>query len=98
MDEKYTLPEDFDPWMAADALKGVTEAMYWFMTEGPGTGQTWTRGTHASLVGLSWIARRLAHQLHAYMTMLSEAGIELPNVNKPDSEGIGETAGAYGLN
>ncbi|MBW3566893.1 MAG: hypothetical protein KY410_02865 [Proteobacteria bacterium] len=98
MDEKHTLPDDFDPWMAADALKGVTEAMYWFVTEGPGAGQSWSRGTHASLVGLSWIARRLAHELHLYMTRLSEAGIEFPKLDNPGDEEIRDAAGIYALN
>jgi len=97
MTDKHSLPDDFDPWLAADALKGLTEALYWFLTEGPAADQPMSRGTHSSLIGLSWAARRLARELHAYMAVLSEAGVVLPMPESPDNE-IGESAAGYALN
>lgn len=91
-------PADFNPWLAADALKGLSEAMHWFITEGPAADEPMSRGAHASMIGLSWTAQRLAHELHAYLAALSEAGIELPTFGNRDERSVQESAAEYALN
>ena len=98
MTDKPQRPADFNPWLAADALKGLSEAMHLFITEGPAADEPLSRGAHASMIGLSWTAQRLAHELHAYLAALSEAGIELPTFEKKDDRSVQESAAEYALN
>ena len=57
---------DFNPWLAIDALKGVSEALVWQLTEGPASEQPLPRSVHASLLGLAWQASRLANDLNEF--------------------------------
>lgn len=75
-----TNSSDFNVWLALDALQGITEALYQQLTEGPASEMPLDRGTHASLIGLAYAARRLARELNEYFRAASEAGLELPDI------------------
>lgn len=95
MDQREVLPHDFNPWLATDALKGITEAIHWFVTEGPGAEHPMPAGAQSSLIGLTWAGRNLARQLHAYFAALEAAGIELPGT---ESREVREPSANYLVN
>ena len=86
------MKNDFDPWQAVDALQGVTEALYWQLTQGPASERPMSDAAHASACGLAWAACRLSRELNEYFRAASEAGLELPK------GGVRDEAARYGLN
>lgn len=90
------LPETpFDPVLASNALRGIGESIYWFVTEGPGAERPMSREAHASLLGLTWSARNLAMQLQGWFDALAAAGLR-PEDLIPD--GVRDLPGKYTLN
>lgn len=94
---KSSLPADFNPWLAMDALQGLTEALYWQLTEGPAAEELRDGKRHASLVGLAYAARKLARELNAYFRAASEAGFEFP-ANGDSPEGVNDARGNWRVN
>lgn len=90
------LPEtSFDPVLATHALKGIGEAIYWFVSEGPGSERPMSREAHTSLLGLTWSARNLAIQLQGWFDAMTAAGLR-PEDFLPD--GVKDPQGKYTLN
>lgn len=79
MNNKYMLPNDFDPHHAVYALKGISYFLHDYYSEGPGIYRTVPAGHHANLLGLAWLQQRLVNELYDYFAALDEAGINLPN-------------------
>ena len=94
---KSSLPADFNPWLAMDALQGLTEALYWQLTEGPAAEELRDGKRHASLVGLAYAARKLARELNAYFRAASEAGFEFP-ANGDSPESVNDARGNWRVN
>lgn len=98
MSKQPVIPPDFDPWRALDALMGATDAIHWYLTEGPAAEDPLPPDAHASLNGLAWLAALLSRQLNGYFRMLSEAGFEFPEPPpEPDGE-VRERAAPYAVN
>lgn len=93
MKNNYTFPKDFDPYHAVYALKGLSDLLFEFHTEGPGVFRTLPAGEHVVLVGLSWLSKRVANELTDYFAALDEVGHRLPE--SEDFGGVEEAAGLY---
>lgn len=94
MSNRSRVPADFNPWLALDALMGITDSLFWQLTEGPAADAVRDAETHARLVGLAYSARTLARELNTYFRAASEAGLELPAGSGKDSE-VREEAPRY---
>ncbi|HEX7046005.1 MAG TPA: hypothetical protein VF275_00340 [Gammaproteobacteria bacterium] len=78
----------FNVWLTINALQGITEALYRELTEGAASEASFDRQTHATLIGLSYAARRLARELNEYFRAASEAGLELPEIINGQFKGV----------
>ncbi len=75
----YRMPEDFDPLTAADAVRGLTDAIHSFMTEGPGTEAVVPRGDQAGMLALLELLQVNAQGLHDYLLDIeNRTTLELP--------------------
>lgn len=90
-------PEDFDPLRAVDALLGLSEAIHWYLTEGPAAEEPIPRDARAAINGLAWTAARLSRQLHEHFRALSEAGFEFPETSS-ETGGVRERSAPYAIN
>ena len=79
MDEKpYTFPPLFQPFLAADALAGITQAMFEKLDNGPPVAEPELTDYWNELSGLIYASRVLAKQLHEYLDAIDQAGHRIP--------------------
>jgi len=63
----YRVPEEFNPWNSADAIRGLVDAVHQFHLEGPGTQRVIPFGDKAGLNALIELLQVEAHTLHDYL-------------------------------
>ena len=63
----YRVPEDFNPYTSADAVRGLVDAIHQFHLEGPGTERVIPFGDKAGLNALIELLQTEAHALHDYL-------------------------------
>lgn len=63
----YSVPEGFDPYTAADAIRGLVDAIHKFHFEGPGTQRVIPFGDKAGLNAMIELLQVDAHALHDYL-------------------------------
>ncbi|MCG8436419.1 MAG: hypothetical protein MJA83_20570 [Gammaproteobacteria bacterium] len=79
MDEKpYTFPPLFQPYLAADALAGITQAMFEKLDNGPPDKEPESTEYWMELSGLIYASRVLAKQMHEYLDAIDLAGHRVP--------------------
>lgn len=84
----YPLPENFNPWTALDAIRGLADALHQMVVEGPAAEDAMSDGDHASLEGLTALMREKVHALHAYFRLLGDiTTVRLP-VTAADFEAV----------
>lgn len=101
----YRVPEDFNPWITLDAIRGLADAVHHMVTEGPGTDDEMTDGDRASLEGLTALMREKAHALHDYFRHvgdittlrlpITEADFEAAHVKHAKSDEVREEPPLY---
>lgn len=75
----YRVPEGFHPFTCMDTIRGLTDAIHRYMTEGPGTQRKPGRGNQGGLVALIDQLQHHVHQLHAWLIEIENAtSLELP--------------------
>ena len=75
----YRVPEGFNPYTCMDTIRGLTDAIHHFETEGPGTDRIPSRGDRAGLVALLDELQHHTHQLHDYFNEIQNSTtLELP--------------------
>lgn len=77
--EGFSLPDDFNPYIWADVVKGAIESIHYFVTEGPAVESPMPAGTLASMEGLAYVAERFHRELHQYLYQIENlTDIRLP--------------------
>jgi hypothetical protein len=85
--EGLSLPDDFSPYIWADVVKGATEAIHYYVTEGPAVESPMPAGTLASMEGLAYVAMRFHAELHEYLYQVENlTDIRLPRSNEDFDE------------
>ena len=111
MDDKHTpyhLPEGFNPYTAMDAIRGLTDAIYQFLLEGPGTADRIAVADKAGLNELLEYLQAEVHALHEYLLELqnstdvalplTEEEIDTWRVGRFKHNSVKDTPGVYNVN
>lgn len=101
----YGTPENFNPWIALDAIRGLADAIHHMVTEGPGADNEMTDGDRAAMEGLTGLMREKAHALHDYFRRVgdittvrlpvTEADFEAMHVKHAKTDEIKEESALY---
>lgn len=81
-DNTYRMPEGFDPYSTADAIRGLTDAVHQFLFEGPGVERIIPPGDRAGLNALVELLQPEVHALHAYLREIeNRLTLDLPTTD-----------------
>lgn len=69
----YRMPEGFNPFSTADAVRGLTDAIHHHTLQGPGTERSPRRGDKAGLNALTKLLQAHVHELHDYLTEIENS-------------------------
>lgn len=103
----YSLPEGFNPWMALDAIRGLSNGIHHVLNDGAGTQEQMAYGDRAALDGLVELLREQVHALHDYFTHVSDvttlklprtaADFEALHVRHARKDEVREPAAVYSI-
>ena len=78
-DTPYRMPEGFNPFSAADAARGLADAIHWMHFEGPASEETVDLGDKLALDALVEMLRSQVHELHDYIhELVNNTSLRLP--------------------
>lgn len=82
------VPEDFNPWITLDAIRGLADGIHHVLYDGAGTKEQMDYGDRAALDGLVGLLREKVHALHDYFTRVGDVTtLKLP-VTEADFEAL----------
>ncbi|HEX7047908.1 MAG TPA: hypothetical protein VF275_10110 [Gammaproteobacteria bacterium] len=86
--DTYHVPEGFHPFTCMDTIRGLTDAIHHYMTEGAGTQLHPSRADQGGLVALIDQLQHHVHQLHAWLIEIENStSLELP-ISDADFEAL----------
>ncbi|HEX7029179.1 MAG TPA: hypothetical protein VF254_01155 [Gammaproteobacteria bacterium] len=75
----YRIPEDFNPYVSADHVRTLTDALHQLVTEGEMTLRPAPQTAYSNLVSLMELVQPEVHALHDYLREIENRGtLELP--------------------
>ena len=95
MEDKHSFISEFNPFLVAQALQGITDALFALWDDEPGPKQGPERERwEENLYGLAYAARVLARQLSLYLQRIDEQGYRIPH-RPPETPRVEETPAVY---
>lgn len=101
----YRMPEGFNLYSTADAVRGLTDAVHYTLMEGPGTDAHMSRGDRAGLNAMVELLQARVHELHDYLIEIensttlnlptSDADFEALHVKHARKDEVKEEAAIY---
>ncbi|HEX7046376.1 MAG TPA: hypothetical protein VF275_02220 [Gammaproteobacteria bacterium] len=75
----YRIPEDFNPYISADHVRALTDALHQLVTEGEMTQRPAPQTAYSNLVSLMELLQPEVHALHDYLGEIENRGtLNLP--------------------
>lgn len=101
----YRVPEGFNPYVSADAARGLIDAVHHFLFEGPGTARLIPPAERAGLNALVELLQTEIHCLQDYLREienrttldlpLTDAAFDAIDVRFRHADGVKEPSPAY---
>lgn len=84
----YRMPAGFNPYISIDRVRGLTDAIHHILLEGAGTRREMGYADKASLNGLIELLQEHVHELHAYLTEITNRTTLMLPMSDADFEAL----------